>query len=278
MKHAADAPKLSKKRQTTTDRSTQIWFYREDWHTLWEDFSNSLDKTGKYLYPGIRSFARAKTKIKAHQRFLHWYLGPANEHTAQSEWSSWCALGPQDWVARRRSGGWYCSENLRAFGAEIRRRMNALEALREAGNGVTLNSLVRTGQLAQELDNSFKGRMFIDSLSFEENVIRTQTYIKLHEQILGLQATAQELYAKSHGVNFDDMAGLAQLMQAAALNGAIKGDDATEREKAALTAFAKMAVQKSQRYALEVPEGVIDAVAEAVETVDKTAAKKRGVN
>ena len=263
-------------RQPKTKKDIRVWFRTLDWSVLWDKFNNSIDAEGKYEYPSIQSFAKSITTNKYYRAFLHWYLGPVPEdgEPGESKWSDWCKGGPQGWRRKRATGGWYLAANMRAMTHDIRRRVNALEALREAGNGVTLQSLIRAGQLAEELDAGFKGRMFLDSISFEGNVQRAQQYIALHAQILQLQEKAQELYAKSHGVNFDDMAGLAQLMQAAALNGALKGDDANSREKTALTAFVNMALQKSQKYAMDLPPGAVEVVAEAVTEADVNPKKR----
>lgn len=244
-----------------------------DWASWWETWYTAIKPDGSYQYRRIRDLAREIGQTKDQVVFTEWYLGPPRGEGPDPRYT-WCREEPLNWLEKRKTGGWYTPAALKTFGMEIRRRMSALEALREAGNQCTLNSLVRAEQMALELDRSFKGTMFLDSLTFEENIARAESYVALHEKVLKLKATAQDLYAKSHGVNFDDMSGLVQLMQAAAMNGATKGDDANSREKAALSALVEMAYAKSHRYALDLPPGSVEVMADAIDQVDK----KRNLN
>lgn len=268
--------KISERRRTTAERDVRVFHRLTNWAQWWEEWFTSIQADGKYLYTTIRGFAKTKTKIKAQEQFIRWYLGPKPEEKPEENTESpypWCVSGPLDWMEKRKSGGWFTDSSIRDFGKEIRRRMTALEALREAGNGVTLNSLVRAEQLAQELDRSFKGRMFLDSLSWDANLVRARAYINLHNDILGMKARAQDLYAKSHGVNFDDMSGLTVLLQAAAIGGATSGDE-DKRGKAALSSVVDMMLRKSQKYDMELPPGAVEVLSEAVE---KEHAKKKNV-
>ena len=86
-----------------------------------------------------------------------------------------------------------------------------------------------------------------------------------------MKGQAQELYAKSHGVNFEDMQGLTVLMQAATMSAA--GAEGTDRGRQALSAVVEMALRKGQKYDLELPPGAVEVMTEATTRVDK----KKGV-
>jgi hypothetical protein len=264
-------PRVENPRNTLTAFCARTYYRSINWAQWWDEFIG-IKASGRYNWRRTFSFILSKTKKEKEREFLFWYLGPP---VPEGETSPYPWVEPQNWIEKRRTGGWFTNTNLRMYSVEIRRRMNALEALREAGNGITLHSLVRAEQLAQELDRSFKGQMFIDSLGFTENVRRTEAYIGLHQQLLALKGQAQELYAKSHGVDFNDMAGLVQLISSAAINGT--GENANSREKAALNAVVEMALTKAQKYSMDLPAGAVEVMGEAVVTVDENDKKRRKV-
>jgi hypothetical protein len=240
----------------------RMFFRSTDWAGLWEEWFLSILPNGRYRYYTIKAFAAEKAESLEQYRFLKWYLGPDTE-----EPPAWKGIHakPQGWVEKRRTGGWFAPENLQKFEVEIRRRVNALDALREAGS-ITLHSLVRAEQMAQQIDRAFHGQMFADGQEFKANLQRAQSYIRLQERVQNLKANAQEMYAKSHGVNFDDMSGLVALMSAAAMSGAARVEGPT-REEAAVAAVVRMAMAKASMYNLEIP-------GEAVEVMGEEAGKQ----
>ena len=179
---AAVVVKKKKKRlPQNTDACCQAFFHGVNWADWYEEFHTSIRANGRYRYKGICSFAKVKAANPFQRKFMIWYLGPKTEETSPFPW---CKAGPQDWFARRKTGGWFTEASVRELGKEVSRRMTALDALRAAGNGITLNSLVRAEQLAQEVDRSFKGRMFLDNLSMSQNLARAEAYVSLHAKIL----------------------------------------------------------------------------------------------
>lgn len=257
---------ISAKRQDSVLRSMPVFHRMTDWAELWDEWYSAVNRDGGPKYKYLSKFIEVKSRNDAQRDFMRWFLGPRKEEEESPY--KWCSMGPQDWVEKRRTGGWFTDASMGAVSKEIRRRLTALEALREAGNGITLHSLVRAEQLAKEVDRSFNGTMFLEGAKFENNVRRAHAYLELHRQILNMKAQAQDLYAKSHGVNFDDMSGLTVLLQAANNNGG-SIDEGTNRNRAAMTALLDMAVQKSLKYDLELPPGAVEVMGEAANKVDK---------
>lgn len=261
-------PAISRGRKTSIERDMRVFHRTQNWAAWWEEFYTQLDTHGGFLYKSVAQFARKKAESnKEAIRFMRWYLGPASADPDGVSPYPWCVGGSQDWYEKRRTGGWFSDQSLRKFGVEVRRRMHALEALREAGNGITLHSLVRAEQLAQELDRSFNGRMFLDELSFEDNELRANSYISLHERILNMKARAQDLYARSHGLNFEDLSGFTALMSAAALNGS--GAEAGSKENTVFASIVKMALEKNAKYNLDLPPGAVEVITDVSEHVER---------
>ena len=245
---------------------------------MWSEWFLAVGEQGKRKYRTVYQFAKEKAESKEQFSFLMWYLGPKpfdDEKDEQQKRYSFIPDGPEDWVKRRHENGWYTSKNLDSFTKEIRRRDNVLDAMQEAGRTVTLSSIGRAEKLAQRIDQYFQGEPLLDDLSLAENKARAEFYIGLQKDVMGLQERAFTLFAKSHGVNFEDMSGLVHLMTASAMSASIRQSEGKElsREQTAVKSIVEMTLAKSARYQLPVPKdaevAIIDAVAEHEVVVKK---------
>ena len=253
--------------------SLKTWFGSIDWYDWWNDWFLSVNEKNQYLYKRITNFIDAKAESIEQRDFLHWYLGPESSPEQDDRYVKYAnvASSPVGWTKKRAEGGWFHDVGLRAFGNDIIRRTNALDALREAGNKIGVYFMVRAGKMAQTVDEFFHGNPFVPGMSLAENMNRFQQYMAAQEAIQKYYAKAQDLYAKSHGVNFEDMAGLVKIMEAAALSAtqksAIEGHTQTPMQ-VAVSRFVEVAMAKAGKYpavAQLLPGDVIDAVAESVE-------------
>lgn len=259
----------------------RLYFRATDWSDLWQRWFLSVDGENERKYKSLREFAKAMAESKEQKHFLLWYLGPKPEDgevDLEAPKYKFITDGPVDWVKKRNSGGWFTEGNLKAFGMEINRRMNALDALREAGK-ITLHSLVRAEQLAQRLDEAFQGTFFIPGMTLAGNERRAELYLSLHSKILDMKARAQDLYAKSHGVNFEDMSGLQALMQASALAATLRDAEGATLDPAqsAIKALVQMTLAKSARYSLPLPEEAEGHIIDVVNADKEKAEKKKKV-
>lgn len=250
---------------------------------MWQDWFLGVKPNGRSKYKSLRWFVKQKAKSDEQRDFLIWYLGPKEdgwEKEPEAKKYTYVAGGPVDWVKKRNQGGWFNDVTLKEYGNTITRQINALEALREVGNKVTLPSLLRAERLAESLDREMKGVLFLPDLTMKENEDRANTYLRLHEKILNLKAQAQDLYAKSHGVNFDDMNGLVQLMQATAMaaeHRSLMDGSNLSKEQLALKGMVEMVLQKSAVYGIALPEGSDKSMAAAIAEGEAAKAKRRGV-
>jgi hypothetical protein len=124
--------------------------------------------------------------------------------------------------------------------------------------------------LAQQLDAAMGGTLFVEGLDLKANMSRAEAYVSLHERLLNMIGTAQAMYAKSHGINFDDMNGFAALVAGTAMAAAqLEGGDKKEKpEELAISALVKMTMAKASRFKnLPLPEDAEASIIEATSTV-----------
>jgi hypothetical protein len=260
----------------------RTYFQSIDWGAWWEEFYLSVEEQHRPRWATVRAFVHAKTKNRQQQDFLVWYLGPEEENVKLAYYQN-IAPKPVDWIKRRNTGGWFNDASLRAMNADISRRMNALDALRETGNRFGLHFLSRASKLAEKLDETFKGVFFIPGLSAKENRERAETYLSLHERVLQYYAHAQDLYAKAHGVNFQDMAGLVKLMEAATIGASITAglEGKESPQQAAVKSAVELMLAKAGRYPQVrqlIPPEIEGTIVDAVEEQESKASKKKQMN
>ena len=257
----------------------QKFWLQTDWAQLWSDFYLGMNPDGTRKWKMLYSFIASVAQSPDQKSFLTWYTGPQNslEKPTPEDIKYSFAGKPQDWVKRRNEEGWFTADNLKRVTSEIRRRNTVLDAMEEVGRSVTLNSVARAEQLAQSIDQYFSGTPLVPDLPLAANVARAEAYIRLQTQVLGLQERAFSLFAKSHGVDFNDLGGLVNFYQAVALSKSARGEivETKTREQEALEALVQMTLVKSQRYGLPLPEVVETTVVEAAERVETGKKKKR---
>jgi hypothetical protein len=230
---------------------SMIAFHRsQDWIALWEEFYLTIDTTGRHRYRSVAAFAREKGTNVAQKEFLKWYLGPFDPESELNEKFKWTK--PLDWENKRATGGWYTDENLKAATKEVRSKMDALSALKEAGS-VPLRFLYRLDKLSQKLDQAFLGELFVPGKSEADNLARTRCYFGLIDHLLKMSGEAQQLYAKSLGIDFANLEGFGMLMAASA---SVQTDNtkATSRLSQAMEEMMAMAMAKEARYGNIMPE------------------------
>jgi hypothetical protein len=226
-----------------------------DFSELWQEFYLALKPSGTVKYRSMYNFVNQRPHWTAVQKdFMHWLLGPEEpvDEVMVTKYGSW--YEPQNWDQKRATGGWYSEAALREYGKSVRDKIDALDSLRAAGNNVTVNSLLRVEKLMQQLDTEFGGRFFVDTLSAKANAERAVLYVRLHKQLLDMMDHAQDIYAKSHGISFNDMSGFERLLAAQLMtrNADVKVDNGRK----VLEKLIDMTLEKSVKYDTPMPEGV----------------------
>jgi hypothetical protein len=230
-------------------------YYRSlDLSAMWNDFYVSIDPSGRPKYKSSRQFAKSIAANEAQLEFLTWLLGPKDSDLRLK--AIYPFASPLDFDGKRETGGWFTPQNLKEHSKAIREQINALEALRSAGNGITIHSLARMENLAERLDQDFSGRFFVDGLSLKENAQRAQLYVALHDKLLHMIGYAQDIYAKSHGINFQDMSGFERLLQAQALAMAATSSARESKADRVMGKIVEMALEKSAKRGIPLPAEV----------------------
>lgn len=246
-------------------------FYRSlDLAALWTTFYVSIGPSGRPQFTSAKQYARHVATNDKQYEFLAWLFGPGGDSELDKLYDfAGPALNFED---KRKTGGWFTEENLKEHSRDIRNKINALEALRSAGNGITIHSLARMERLAKQLDEDFGGRFLVEGLSLKDNMLRARTYLMMHDKLLNLIGYAQDIYAKSHGINFQDMSGFERLIAAQSLVLASGGDRKHERVSNVLSKIVDMALEKSAKHGLPLPADV-----ESTVVIDAGKAKKKEV-
>jgi hypothetical protein len=252
--------KLKYNKASLTDMKT--FFNNTDWMVWWEDFYLSIGFGAESLYRTVRQFAKRKAKSQEQFEFLLWVCGPGPQDpqnpTAQEKklQERWPFAKPMNWYQKRETGGWFSPEAILESGKTVKAKLHALESLKEAGDLSTLPFLFRLEALAQQLDKEFQGRLFLPRLSTAENESRARLYLSLLERIMQMKATADNMYARSLGVNLDDMDGLTRLLTISLGARAIEEQSPeNKRLGTALTAINSMMLQKAAKHGTPLPAG-----------------------
>lgn len=235
-------------------KDMKLFHGRVDWRKWWEDFYLRINESGLPLYKSVRHFAHRRAKSPEQKEFLIWVLGPQKD--LDSNIAKWPFAKPMDWDTKRDSGGWFGKESIKGLASTIRAKRDALESLREAGELTTLPMLVRLEQLAQQVDKAFSGSIFVEGLSISANYARANHYLGLLNKIINMKAKADDMYARAHGVNFDDMDGLSRLL-AASMQSRIQESGKTPeqtRYESTMTALNEMMLKKAAKFDFELPK------------------------
>lgn len=262
--------------------TSMLHFYRlTDWAALWEQWYLSVDDYGRPKYKRLWDFIRDAGESQEQREFLLWYLGPKDEDwasTPEAKKYSWCKSGPVDWVAKKNSGGWFQGQAAVALSNEMDRRMSALDRL-QATEPLSRRFLESIAQLDARLDVEFKNSFFAPGLSVTHNNERALTYVDLKRRLLALYERAHDRYAKTLGINFEDMEGLMHVMQAAALaasNKELSGEAITDPGQKFALELTKATMHKFGQYKISLPDSIAKDVVDA--TAEPLPGKKHKVN
>lgn len=222
-----------------------------DWVELWEDFYLKLGSDGLPFYKSCIKFASAHAHNPLQKKFLCWYIGAAVK-CPQKEWAF---VEPQGWAEKRATGGWYSDKYTKLAEKEYAAKQSALEKLGLIGQKYTSQFLYQISRMADKLDEAFFGGQMMPGLQFADNIARLQRYYDLKNQLIKMHERAVLTQAKTLGINFENMEGFGQLLQAsAALNQGVT-DLANNRLANALDQLTAMRLQKAAKYGLPLTAG-----------------------
>jgi hypothetical protein len=205
---------VKKKAPTDLAKSSYRAFHRSvDWPEWWGEFYKTVGPDGLPLYRTVRKYVQLKATSSLQKDFLYFYLG--SKDTDQELYQKYTPFTPQDWDEKREMG---MSRAITEVSKQFQSKQNALEALREAGHGVTLRAFYSLNLLNEKLDKTFAGELFVPGKTEADNYKRAHEYVDLKAKMLHMIGEAQEYVARSLGINFDNMEGFASLLSASVAN------------------------------------------------------------
>lgn len=222
-----------------------------DFSALWQDFYYAVKANGMRKYKHSQAFVVMQGWTYEQEQFMTWLLGGEDNDAMTQKYPN-CA--PQNWDEKRDSGGWYSEKALKEYGKSVRDKIDALESLRAAGNHVIINSLVRVERLMQQLDNDMGGKLFLPELGAKANAERATLYVNLHAKLINMLNQANDIYAKSHGINYNDMSGFESLIAAQLLTRA--PEKTQDKGRQVLEKILDMTLEKSVKYDTPMPDGI----------------------
>jgi hypothetical protein len=222
-----------------------------DFSALWQDFYLSVKPNGMPKYKHSQAFVVMQGWTYQQEQFMTWLLGAEDNEKMTREFPE---FSPQNWDEKRDLGGWYSEKALKEYGKSVRDKIDALESLRAAGNHVIVNSLCRVERLMQQLDKDMGGKLFLHDLSAKANAERAQLYVNLHAKLIAMLKEANDIYAKSHGINYNDMSGFERLLAAQMLTQ--KTEKTEDKGRLVLEKILDMTLEKSVKYNTPMPDGV----------------------
>lgn len=205
--------KPSKKLNDITLTNMRAFWRSVPWPEWWEEFYRTVGSDGLPLYKSVEKYAAVKAKCKLQREFMRFMLGPKIENDPDLE--KYPFVRPQDWLDKREMG---VNRSIGELAKQFRKKENALEALREAGNSVTIKAFYSLDFLNEKLDSAFQHELFAPGRPEAENWARAAKYLSLKRELLGMIGLGQDLVAKSLGINYDNMEGYGALIAASAIS------------------------------------------------------------
>lgn len=255
---------------TTTKASKATESFKDYFDSLalyewWEQFTTSFNDNGTFKYQTVHQFIKVKAKNEKQRKFLWYILGPAivlegDETNGHSDYS---AFKQFDWADKREQGFWYSNANTEKLKQEATKAYGAMDEVRAVGK-VNLDDICRIKTILDQLDREYGGQLNIPSFSSKENALRIATYTSLRSQLQIQLHSAQLMYAKTRGVDMNQLSELVAVAGASIL-GTLSGH--VGKEDPALTAkigtmdkLRDMLLTKSTNYEMPLPDKDMEAI------------------
>lgn len=238
-------------------------FHRSvDWLDLWEHWYADILPSGLPKWRTLKMFCSQFSKCGEQLRFMLYYLGPVLD-ADPDEAVRYPFVKPLDWKKKRDTGGWYADDTIKSAAKAIVSKTHSIEAIKAAGEAVTLKGFLAIGDLIHKLHSTLGGRLFDPSEDFGENVARISSILRLYSSLADLNDQYQTMFAKSQGINFESgMNSFSDLVAASALAAQQQGG-AQSRTELVLSQVVQMIMEKKAKFGLSLPEDVEGKIVEA---------------
>jgi hypothetical protein len=273
-------PKVKEKKKSKIAKATakldklETFVDALDLQSMWEDFCNTFNDNGTQTYKTIWAYISKFTKDAKHRDILYWMLGPAVD-IKPGEVGKY-KLDQYDWETKRKNGYWYEDSNIKELQAQIHHKASAYDSIREAGK-VNVGTITMLHKLLQQLEDEFGGRLFLPKLSMKENAFRATLYMQLLERITNISRDAQLMYAKTQGLDLNQLDAFFQMFgnQMGKTANMLMGQKAELEDvgdnhlKKTFGQAISMVMSKAQEFDMPLPDDLAAAIKETQEPKKK---------
>jgi hypothetical protein len=239
----------------------------------WEDFSLSTTVSGAMKYKTVFAFISKKTSTPWQKNLLWWMLGPSDDNIQplQKEHNIFPQL---DWERRRTNGHWNAPKNLDALKRVVGTQQHALGKIAQLGD-INLEIINRIQSTQRMIDSEFAAGIMLPQNNADQNAVRAQLYLNLQAQLTAQMQQAQAMFARSQGVELQQLNQFLQILGSGLANGnrmnsfgLVPSDTTDEPTKGGMrsvsTQLIDMVSRKAVDYELPLPtEEMTDVVRQA---------------
>ena len=170
----------------------------------WDEFCGSRAPSGKPLFKGASQLVATKAKSIKQTEFLNWLLGPDRIGEEDENYTEYRFAGrPQDWKARRDTGGgWWSDRQLRSREKRVCQGITAFEQSGELGKIMFIPAALRAERMEEEFLQNF-GPLYRDDLTEQQNQDRVAYVLTVLPKFASYKQMLNDAYLRSHGINLD---------------------------------------------------------------------------
>ena len=230
-------------------------FYAQtDWEDWYHEFATEKLRNGALKYTSAFEFAKSKGPNRATRDLILHTIGPVvpgkTPMYATKQYPQF------DWEKMRRSGFWLGPEKLKAELAHITKESDTLAELRASGQAHLLPMIARVVGMMDKVEAEFSGLLFLPGASVAQNEARAGLYMRLVDHITKLTIQLQEAYARSLGINLNDLSGTVMVRDSIAARSSME-QDKTNKSQKFLSNILAMTLEKAESLKMPLPDGDI---------------------
>lgn len=232
-----------------------------NWLEWWEEFYLTITPEGSHKYRNIWQFVADKAKNQTQREFLWWYLGAEDSTDPRND--KYPFTKPDDWEYKRKTRGWCSDRAIEPMVKNIRSKIGALEATKAAGDSYTLKAWARLERYEQRIYEEYIEPLFTADITETVRRARHKFFLSILEDVDRLRRAFVDSYAKSNGINYQDMQGFTHILAASAMMSQTMGmSEGANRVHTTLTQLNEMILLKAKKFNQPLPQDMEDKIVE----------------
>jgi hypothetical protein len=222
------------------------FYYRQNWDVLREEFFSRLDpRTGAYLYQKLEHFWRVKFKSnEKHQQWAGWVTGP--EPTRVVPWKG-------NWALERFARHWLENQHVKKVAEQLEQEIDAAR-LAYSTAPLFLECVGRAKKLMMQVDEEFRGWLFLEGLDEDTKFERAERYVHLVERLQSLLREAVDGLIESAGGKRSLSAIVLQRFIEGHERSAQTPEEQDEQVQGIIRKLLHVAVERNRLFGTELPD------------------------